>query len=86
MLKWMGLFLREKIHFRMLVLNFSSKLNWDSYIMSFAKTASKKTGTLISSMKFPSPNVVLCISINLSCTHAWNTSVTPGLVHLGIVR
>ena len=31
---------------------FSSKLDWDSYIISAAKTASKKIGALIHSMKF----------------------------------
>ena len=39
----------------MLGLTFSSKVNWGSYIISIAKTASKKTGALICSMKFPSP-------------------------------
>ena len=38
----------------MLGLTFSSKLDWGSYI---AKTASKKTGALIHSMKFLSPEV-----------------------------
>ena len=36
----------------MLVLTFSSKLDWGSYIISIAKTASKKIGALICSMKF----------------------------------
>ena len=36
----------------MLGLTFSSKLDWDSYIISIAKTASKKIGTLIRSIKF----------------------------------
>ena len=81
-----GSVLEEKIYFRMLALNFSSKLDWDSYIMSIARITFKKTGTLISSMKFPSPKVAVCISINLPYTHAWNTSVPFGLVPLKIVR
>ena len=40
-------------------LTFSSKLEWGSYIFSIAKTASKKIGDLIRSMKFFSPEVVL---------------------------
>ena len=41
----------------MLELTFSSKLDWGSYIISIAKTASKKIGALICSMKFLSPEV-----------------------------
>ena len=40
-------------------LTFSSKLDWGSYIVSIAKTASEKIGALIRSMKFPSPEVAL---------------------------
>ena len=43
----------------MLGLNFSSKLDWDSYIITIAKTASKKIGALVRSMKFLSLKVVL---------------------------
>ena len=43
----------------MLWLNFSSKLDWGSYIISTAKTASKKIEDLIRSMKFLSPEVAL---------------------------
>ena len=43
--------LEEKPSFKMLGLTFSSKLDWGSYIISIAKTASKKTGDLIRSMK-----------------------------------
>ena len=43
----------------MLGLTFSSKLDWGSYIISTAKTASKKIGALIHSMKFFSPEVTL---------------------------
>ena len=53
--------LEEKSSFKMLELNFSFKLDWDSYIISIAKTASKKIGALICSMKFLSPEVALYI-------------------------
>ena len=49
----------EKISFKMLGLTFSSKLDWGSYVISIAKTASKKIGALIHSMKFLSPEVAL---------------------------
>ena len=39
-------FLEEKSSFKMLGLTFSSKLDWGSYIISVAKTASKKIGVL----------------------------------------
>ena len=46
-------FLEEKSFFKMLGLTFSSKLDRGSYIISsIAKTASKKIGALICSMKF----------------------------------
>ena len=51
--------LEEKSSFKMLGLTFSSKLVWSSYIISIAKTASKKIGALIRSMKFLSPEVAL---------------------------
>ena len=43
----------------MLGLAFSFKLDWGSYIISIAKTASKKIGALTCSMKFLSPEVAL---------------------------
>ena len=51
--------LEEKSSFKMLGLTFFSKLDWDSYIISIAKTASKKIGALICFMKFLSPEVAL---------------------------
>ena len=54
-----GSVLEGKSSFKMLVLTFSSKLDWSSYIISIAKTASKKIGALIHSMKFLSPEVAL---------------------------
>ena len=49
----------EKSSFKMLGLTFASKLDWCSYIISITKTASKKIGALIRSMKFLSPEVAL---------------------------
>ena len=69
--------LEEKSPFKMLGLNFSSKLDWGSYMISIAKTASKKIGTLIRSMKFFSPEVALylykfTIHPNMECCcHVW---------------
>ena len=69
--------LEEKSSFKMLGLTFSSKLDWGSYIISIAKTASKKIRALIRSMKFLSPEVSLyfykstirpCMKC---CFHVW---------------
>ena len=54
-----GSVLQEKTHFKMRGLTFSSKLDWGSYIVSIAKTASKKIGALIRLMKFLTPEVAL---------------------------
>ena len=54
-----GSVLEEKSSYKMLGLNFSSKLGWASYIITNAKTVSKKIGPLIHSMKFLSPEVIL---------------------------
>ena len=43
----------------MLGLSFSSTLDWGSYFISIVKTASKKIGALIHSMKFLSAKVAL---------------------------
>ena len=43
----------------MLGFSFSSKLDWDFYIISIAKTALKKIWTLIRSLNFLSPEVAL---------------------------
>ena len=72
-----GSVLEEKSSFKMLGLTFSCKLDWDSYIISIAKTASKKIRTLIRSMKFLSPEVALWLykpTIRLCmeyCCHVW---------------
>ena len=49
----------RKSSFKMLGFTFSSKLDWASYIISIAKTASKKIEALIRSMEFLSPEVAL---------------------------
>ena len=76
-----GPVLEKKTSFKMLGLTFSSKLDWGSYIVSIAKTASKKIGALIRSMKFFLLRL-LCISISLPYGHVWNTAVMSGLVLL----
>ena len=53
----------EKLSFKMIGLTFSSKLDWDSYIIPIAKTASKKIGDLICSMTFLSPKIALYLCI-----------------------
>ena len=56
-----GSVLEEKSSFKMLGLTFCSKLDWGCYIISVGKTASKKIGALIRSMKIFSPEVALYI-------------------------
>ena len=75
--KMNGSVLEEKSSFKMLGLIFSCKLAWGSYIISIAKTAFKKIGALIHSMKFLSPEVGLylyksttCPGIEYCC-HVW---------------
>ena len=69
--------LEEKSSFNMLGLTFSSKLDLGSYIISIAKTASKKIGALIRSMKFLSPEVALYLCKSTICPcmeyccHVW---------------
>ena len=61
----------------MLGLTFTSKLDWGSYIIFIAKTASKKIGALIRSMKFLSPEVALYLYKSTICPcmeyccHVW---------------
>ena len=54
-----GYVLEEKLSFKILGLTFYSKLDWASYIISITKTASRKIGALIRSMKFFSSEVAL---------------------------
>ena len=71
--KMNGFVLEEK----MLGLTFSSKLDWGSYIVSIAKTASKKIGAFTRSMKFLSPEVALYLYKSTICPcmeyccHVW---------------
>ena len=76
-----GSVLEEKSSSKMLGLTFSSKLDWGSYIISIAKTASKKIGALICSMRFLSPEVALYLYKSTICP-LWNTVVMSGLVPL----
>ena len=62
-----GSVLEEKSSFKVLGLTFSSKLDWGSYIVSIAKTASKKIGALIHFMKFLSPGVALYLYKSTIC-------------------
>ena len=55
----MGLFLRKNHLLRCWCWSFSSKLNQGAYFVSIAKSATKKIGSLIRSMKFLSPEVAL---------------------------
>ena len=54
-----GSVFEEKSAFKMVELTLSTKLDWGSYIISIAKTVSKKLGALICSRKFLSPEVAL---------------------------
>ena len=63
MSKWIGLVLRKDHLFKILEFTFSSKLDWGSYMISIAKAASKKVGTLICFMKFLSPEIALYKSL-----------------------
>ena len=62
-----GSVLEEKSYFKILGMTFSSKLDWGSYIISIAKTASRKIGALIRSMKFLSPEVALHLYKSTIC-------------------
>ena len=72
-----GSVLEERSSFKMLGLTFFSKLDCGSYIISMAKTASKKTGALIRSMKFLSTEVTLYLYKSTIgpcmeyCCHVW---------------
>ena len=84
-----GSFLEEKSSFKMLGLTVSSKLNSGSYIISIAKTASKKIGALICSMKFLSPEFALYLyKSTISpcmeyCCHIWTGAPSCYLELLG---
>ena len=67
----------KKSSFKILGLIFFSKSDWGSYIISIAKTASKKSRALICSMKFLSPEVALYLYKSTIrpcmeyCCHVW---------------
>ena len=69
--------LEEKSSFKMLGLTLSSKLDWGSYIISIAKSASKKIEALTRSMKFLSPEIALYLYKSTIrpcmeyCCHVW---------------
>ena len=64
----MDLFLRKKSSFKMLVLTFSSKLDWVSYIISITKIASEKMGSLTRSIEFLSPEIALHLYKSTICS------------------
>ena len=72
-----GSVLEGKSSFKMLELTFSSRLDWGSYIISIANTASKKIGALICSVKYLSPAVALYLYKSTIwpcmeyCGHVW---------------
>ena len=69
-MKMDGSVLEGKSSFKMLRLTFSFKLDWGSYIISIAKTASKNIGALICSMKILSPEVAL---------YLYKSTIWPGM-------
>ena len=72
-----GSVLEEKTSFKMLGLTFSSELDWGSYIIIIAKTASKKIEALIRSVKFLSREIALYLYESTLrpcmeyCCHVW---------------
>ena len=76
-LKMDGSVLEEKSSCKMLGLTFSCKLDLGSFIISIAKTASRKIRVLICSMKFLSPEVALYLYKSTIqpcmeyCCHVW---------------
>ena len=72
--------MEEKSSFKMLQLTFTSKLDWGSYIISIAKTSSKKTGALICYMKFISPEVAVPLHGILLSHLGWYPYLVLGIV------
>ena len=70
-----GSVLEETSYFKMLGLTFSSKLDWDSYMICITKSAARKIAAFIRFVKFFSPEVALFL-------YAWSTTVKSGLVLL----
>ena len=69
----------------MLGLPYSSKLDQGSYIISIARTASKKIGALICSMKSLSPEVAL-YHYKSNIRLAWDTVVMSEIVFLAATK
>ena len=75
--KMHGSVLEERLSFKLLGLTFSFKLDWGSYIISIPKTASKKIGALIRSIRFLSHEVALYLYKSTIqpcteyCVHIW---------------
>ena len=76
-MKMDGSVLEKKSSFKMMGSTFSSRLDWGSYIISIARTAFKKIGALIHSMKLLSPEVALYLYKSTIrpcmeyCCHIW---------------
>ena len=68
-----GSVLKEQSSFKIMGLSFSFKSDWGSYIISIAKTASKKIGALILSTKFLCPEVAL---------HLCKSTISPCMEYL----
>ena len=72
-----GCVLEEKSSFKIVGLTYSSKLDWDYYIVYIAKNASKKIGALVCSMKFLFPEVAPYLNKSTRrpwmeyCCHVW---------------
>ena len=84
-----GSVLEEKSYFKMLGLTFSSRLDWGSYIISIAKTASKRIGALILSMKFLSPVVALYLyksTIRLCMEYCCHVGAGAPSCYLGLLE
>ena len=77
MWKWMGLFLKKNHCW----ICWGWLLDWGSYMISNAKTASEKLELWFVLWSFFLLGL-LCISINLPYAHVWNTVVTSGLFSL----
>ena len=75
-----GSVLEEKSCFKMLGLTFSSKLHWGSYIISIAKSNSKKIRDLACSIKLLSPEFALYLYKSTIqpcmeyCRHVWRSA------------
>ena len=69
--------IRLKVFRRSTIPQKQFKLDWGSYIISIAKTASKKIGAFIRSMKFLSPEVAMYLYKSTIhpcmeyCCHVW---------------